>query len=86
MLVPAKLQDLLEIKNYAINAGIPLSILKPGDGKRVSCLSGSLFINQYGKVKIDMNGRCLWNFFFLGRKRTSNGVYYTIKVKMTPRE
>lgn len=58
MLVPIETKnlkqlELLEIKNYAINAGVPLSILKPGDGKKVSCLSGSLFLNQYGKVEFD---------------------------------
>jgi hypothetical protein len=51
-----------KIKNHALNAGTPLSILRPGDGKRVSIHTGSLLINQYGRVQINRNGRSQSNF------------------------
>lgn len=60
MLVPiftaCKEEYILFIQKFIIDiSGVQLHILKPGDGKVVSFLSGSILLNRYGKVNLDMS-------------------------------
>lgn len=60
MLVPiftaCKEKYLFFIQKFIIDiSGVLLHILKPGDGKVVSFLSGSILLNRYGKVNLDMS-------------------------------
>lgn len=40
-------EDRVFLQNSFMDEGVPLHILKPRDGKVVSCLFGNLFVNQY---------------------------------------
>lgn len=50
-----KEKDLLFLQNSFINEGLKLEILKPGDGKVVSWLFGSLSVNRYGRPMVSIS-------------------------------